>query len=278
MPDSSPPSGHDEALRSARQQQVGRAPLSRLRHLVEYAGYYSAWLVFGVVSLLWSLPAALLRLLLPPRLGASFGQYAIMAGFRPFVAYMEAVGIVRCDLSALDALRAEGALVIAPNHPTLLDAVLIISRLPRVVCIVKAPIWDNPFLGGGARLGGYLRNDAGLQLTKRAACAVKAGVPLLIFPEGTRTLQPPIDAFKGGFALIAAQSRAPIQTVFIECSAPFLGKGWPWYRKPVFPVVYRARLGRRFEVTGDLRRFVGELEGYYRDQLGGVATGSRVEP
>lgn len=241
---------------------------SWLRSAYEYAVYYGGWLLFGVISLLWSLPALVLRLLLPHRLGARLGQWAIMTGFRPFVAYLEAVGIVRCDLAALDVLREARSLVIAPNHPSLLDAVLVISRLPRVVCIVKAPIWDNPFLGGGARLGGYLRNDAGLQLTRRAAHAVAQGVPLLIFPEGTRTRAAPVDPFKGGFALIASRARAPIQTVFIECSSPFLGKDWPWYRKPVFPVVFRARLGRRFELSGEVRSFVAELEAYYRHELG----------
>ncbi|MGA2548956.1 MAG: lysophospholipid acyltransferase family protein [Burkholderiaceae bacterium] len=282
MPDSSaqPPREDSSAsvpLRSKRsfarpfvkQIDPPRGLLAAPRCLYEYAAYYCAWLLFGAGSLLWSLPAALLGRLLPSRIGSSLGQYVIMAGFRPFVGFMKATGIIECDFRALDILRADRSLVIAPNHPSLLDAVLVISRLPRVVCIVKAPIWDNPFLGGGARLGGYLRNDAGLRLTKRAARAVSEGVPLLIFPEGTRTRDLPVDPFKGGFALIAQRAQAPIQTVFIECSSPFLSKSWPWYKKPAFPVVYRARLGRRFVVGADVRSFVTELQDYYREELGG---------
>src|ERR1700692_440275 len=50
----------------------------------------------------------------------------------------------------------------------IMSAVRIISRLPRVVCITKASIWDNPFLGGGARLAAYIRNDVKLKLIKLA--------------------------------------------------------------------------------------------------------------
>jgi 1-acyl-sn-glycerol-3-phosphate acyltransferase len=87
------------------------------------------------------------------------------------------------DFSALDALRGEAPLVIAPNHPTMLDAILLISRLPRVVCITKASLWDNAFLGGGIRLAGYVRNDLPLPMIRRAAAAVAAGSHLLIFPR-----------------------------------------------------------------------------------------------
>jgi 1-acyl-sn-glycerol-3-phosphate acyltransferase len=254
--------------REAAETEISCAPAVVGPRLVyEYAVYYLGWALFGGVALLWGLPALILSRVLPRKRATTLGQVMIRTGFRSFVALMERTGVLRCDLGALDCLGSAQGLVIAANHPTLLDAVLAISRLPRVVCIVKAPIWDNPFLGGGARLAGYLRNDDGLLLTKRAVRAVTEGVPLLIFPEGTRTGEPPVAPFKGGFALIAAQARAPIQTVFIECSAPFLGKDWHWMRKPVFPVIYRARLGRRFEVPEDRRNFVAELEAYYRAQL-----------
>ena len=73
--------------------------------------------------------------------------------------------------------------------------------------------------------------------------AVRAGNQLLVFPEGTRTRQHRRYGFKGGFALIAKSAGVPVQTVFIETNSRFLGKGWPLFRKPVFPLVYRVRLG-----------------------------------
>lgn len=82
-----------------------------------------------------------------------------------------------------------------------------------------------------------------------------------------RTSRKPVDPFKGGFALIAKTTGVPVQTVFIETDSPFLGKGGPILKKPAFPLSYRARLGRRFEVDGQVKTFVAEMEGYFRDTL-----------
>ena len=55
---------------------------------------------------------------------------------------------------------------------------------------------------------------------------MRAGDNLLIFPEGTRTVQTPVNPFKMGFALMATLADAPIQTVFVEMSYLYLGKRW----------------------------------------------------
>jgi 1-acyl-sn-glycerol-3-phosphate acyltransferase len=231
--------------------------------------FYGVLAAFGLGCLLWSLPAAVLHFLLPRHSGTRLGQFAIMAGFRCFVALMKSGGIIKCDLAALDALRCDTSIVIAPNHPSMLDAVLVISRLPRVVCIMKARIWDNLFLGGGARLASYIRNDTPMDMVRQAVEEVRAGNPLLIFPEGTRTVQLPLNRFKGGFALIAKLSGAPVQTVFIETNSPYLCKGWSVFRKPPrFPLTYSVRLGRRFEPQDDVAAFVAELEQYYAREMG----------
>lgn len=238
-----------------------------LRAVYEYLAFYTLLFTFGVICLFWSLPATVLYPLLPRRIGAPLGQFMIMAGFRYFVTLLTLSGIIKCDLRALDALRRESSLVIVSNHPSLLDAVLIISRLPRVVCIMKAKIWDNTFLGGGARLAGYIRNDTPVDMIKLAVRQVRTGSQLLVFPEGTRTLQAPVNAFKGGFAVIAKKAGAPVQTVFLESNSPFLGKGWPFFKKPDFPLVYRARLGPRVEVGDDTAAFVAALETHYRQEF-----------
>ena len=233
------------------------------------AAFYAVLAAFGMVFLGWNLPATLCHWLLPRDRSERFGQVMIMRGFRGLLGLMRIAGLAQFDLSALDALRDEPGLVIAPNHPTLLDALLVTSRLPRVVCITKASLWDNPALGAGARLAGYIRNDAPLQLIRRAATAVRGGSQLLIFPEGTRTSMSPVGSFKAGFALMAHHARAPVQTVLIEASSPYGRKGWHMLRRPSFPLRYRARLGRRFVVDGRGEAFAAELEAYFRVELGG---------
>ena len=256
----------------------GNGMLARIGLLYEYCVLYGGLALFGLICLTWSFIATILYPLLPRRIGAPLGQVAIKTGFGWFLAALSASRIVTLDLSALDALRNERALVIAPNHPSLLDVVLVASRLPHVTCIMKAEIWDNVFLGGGARLAGYIRNDSPSRMIRGAAATVRAGTPLLIFPEGTRTRQQPVSGFRGGFALIAKAAGAPVQTVFIETNSPFLGKGWSLFRKPAFPLVYRVRLGRRFQVEESVRDFVPQLESYYRQSLSSGAVAPSDSP
>ncbi len=235
-----------------------------LKRLYEYFVLYTGLLLFALISLTWSLIASLLGPILPHRIGEPLGRFAIMAGFRFYLETLRLTGIVKLDLSALDVLRNERSLIIAPNHPSMIDVVLIASRLPNLVCIMKASIWDNLLLGGGARLAGYIRNDAPVNMVRLAAHAVSKGTPLLIFPEGTRTVIAPVNDFKAGYGLIAKKAGAPIQTVFIDTNSRFLGKGWPLFKLPEFPLVYRIELGERFEPQDDVKSLISGMEKYYR--------------
>src|SRR6266850_415605 len=248
-----------------------RSPLRYLarpaRLAYEYFVLYFGYLYFGSGCAVVSLVSTVLHPLLPARFGVPLGRWITGVHFRGFLALLRASGLVRIDLASLDQLRGERSIIIAPNHPCLLDAVFIISRLPQTACIMKAKIWDSLFLGGGARLSGYIRNDAPINLVRQSVDELHAGHQLLIFPEGTRTRQPPINAFKGGFALMAKKSGAAVQTVFMETNSAFLCKGWPPLRKPDFPLFYRARLGLRFTAESDVKAFVAKLENYYRQEL-----------
>lgn len=261
--------------RAARRSPAGRLepaqpgwPLRSARLAYEYFVFYLGYLYFGIGCALGSLASAALHPLLPDRFGTRFGRWLTGVHFRGFLALLVASGLVRIDLTALDSLRGERSIILAPNHPSLLDAVLIISRLPQTACIMKAQIWDSVFLGGGARLSRYIRNDSPVNLVRMSTMELRSGHQLLVFPEGTRTRTPPINAFKGGFALMAKKSGAQVQTLFIDTNSTFLNKGWPLLKKPVFPLTYAARLGKRFRVTGDVRVFVAELEMYYQRELG----------
>lgn len=267
---------------SLSRRQHGNLLMSSLRRVYEYCVFYGGFTLFGLASLIWSFIAGLLYPILPRRIGKPLGQWMIMGGFRWFLAMLKLSGIVHLDLKALDVLRDERSLIIAPNHPSLLDVVLVVSRLPRVTCIMKAEIWGNVFLGGGARLAGYICNESPSDMVKVAAKVLTEGDQLLVFPEGTRTVTPPINNFKGGSVLMAKKAGAPVQTVFIETDSPFLSKHWPLFKKPPFPLVYRARLGRRFEASADAKCFMLELEAYYRQELEREAapptTASAVSP
>ncbi len=172
------------------------------------------------------------------------------------------------DASALDALRDEpGGLIVAANHPTMLDALLVVARLPRGVCVMKAELLRNPFLSRGARLAQYIRNDVGRGMVRDAVQTLREGNQLVLFPEGTRTVAAPINPFKPGITLISHLARVPIQTVVIESFSPYLTKGWPLLKAPPMPVRIRLRLGRRFPAEADHRAQLRRLERYFAEEL-----------
>ena len=71
----------------------------------------------------------------------------------------------------------------------------------------------------------------------------------------------------GRITLLAHMAQVPIQTVFIETPSPYLGKGWPIWRPPEFPVVFRVRLGRRFAPEADHHGMLRRLETYFATEL-----------
>jgi 1-acyl-sn-glycerol-3-phosphate acyltransferase len=233
-----------------------------------YLVVYSGLLVFGLMCLIWSGVAALLGYLLPEERGKVVGRWITSWGFRCYLWLSTLTGAIRFDLGALDALRGAGPLIIAPNHPSLLDAVMVLSRLPDVACVMKANLIDNPIYGASARLSGYIRNDDFIGAATQAVENLKAGSQLLLFPEGTRTTRRPINRLKGGAALVSKRSGVPIQTVLIETTSPFLSKGWPLHRIPPLPICFRVRLGRRFMPRDNLRETIAELEAYLASELG----------
>ena len=240
-----------------------RVLLNAYDYLVLYLGL--AWL--GILCLAWTPIAWILYPLLPERRGRTLGRYVSMAGFRLYLASLSASRRCSFDLGALDVLRGEPALILAPNHPSLLDAVMIISRLPNVACVLKAQLMNNVFLGAGARLARYIRNEPVRRMVHLATRDLNSGSHLLLFPEGTRTTSSPVNPLKGSIALIAHQAQVPVQTILIETDSAYLSKGWSLFRKPSMPIHYRVRLGRRFDPPRHTRRFMAELEHYFMHEL-----------
>lgn len=242
----------------------------RWRHQAyEYGALWFGLGLLGTICLFLSLWALPLHYALPRHRAAPLGRRVITAGCRFYLGALGLIGAYRFDLRALDALRGEAPLLIAPNHPGLLDALLIASRLPTVGCVMKADIVDNVFLGASARLAGYLRNDAPLSMIKQAISELRSGSHLLLFPEGTRTTRWPVNACTPAVALIAGRARVPIQTVFIETDSAYLSKGWPLWRRPTLPITCRIRLGRRFEPGPPADELTRDIEQYFIAELGG---------
>jgi 1-acyl-sn-glycerol-3-phosphate acyltransferase len=241
-----------------------------LRLLYEYFALYSSLTLLGLICLTWSLFALPLYFILPRRLGTKVGRAGITYGFRLYAWSLSVTRTYDLDLRAIDALRGGPPLILAPNHPALIDALLILTRHPNLVCVMKSQLMNNVFLGSGSRLARYVRNDSSRQMVKESVAHLKDGGVLLLFPEGTRTTHQPINALAGSVGLIAKHARVPVQTLLIETDSPFLSKGWPLFKRPRLPIVYRVRLGKRFEPPTDVTAFTAQLDRYYRDALEGA--------
>ena len=241
--------------------------LRPLKTLHEYFALFTSLTLLGIVCLTWSVFAMPLCFILPRKLGAGLGRRGIMAAFRLYAWSLSAMGAYRLDMTAVDSLRGGPPVILAPNHPCLIDALLILTRHPNVVCVMKAELMKNVFLGSGARLARYVRNESSRQMVKESVTHLSEGAVLLLFPEGTRTTRTPINPLVASVALIAKHANVPVQTLIIETDSPYLSKGWPLFKRPSLPITYRVRLGRRFAPPQDVAAFTAELDAYYHREL-----------
>jgi 1-acyl-sn-glycerol-3-phosphate acyltransferase len=111
--------------------------------------------------------------------------------------------------------------------------VLLMSAMKRAQCIVKAEIWDNPFMRGVVTAASYIRNDGDAEkLMEDCAAELQAGNNLIIFPEGSRTVPGVPIKLQRGVANIAIRAKAPIRVITIDCVPASLMKGQKWYEIP----------------------------------------------
>jgi 1-acyl-sn-glycerol-3-phosphate acyltransferase len=242
--------------------------LSLIRRLYQTVLFYVLLLHLGAMSLTWNLVCVGLYPFLTRKQGVVVGRAAISSVYRGFWTFAQWLGLMRVDFTALDALSQDGGLIVAANHPSMLDALLVVARVPRGICIMRASLMRNPFLGAGARLARYIRNDPPRGMIRGCVSNLKDGGQLVLFPEGTRTIRTPTNPFRPGVTLIALMAQVPIQTVIIQTQSAYLSKGWPIWRPPEFPIVISARLGQRFFPETDHQGLLKRIERHFADELG----------
>jgi 1-acyl-sn-glycerol-3-phosphate acyltransferase len=239
-----------------------------LKIAYEYFALYSSLSLLAIICLAWSVFALPLYYLLPRELGTRIGRCGITRGFSIYVWSLSVTRTYHLDLRAIDALRGSPSMILAPNPPALIDALLILTRHPNVVCVMKAELMRNVFLGAGSRLARYVPNESSRQMVKESVAHLqRPGALLLLFPEGTRTREFPINPLVASVGLIAKHAHVPVQTLIIETDSPYLSKGWPLFKRPRLPIVYKVRLGERFDPPQDVAAFTSELDAYYRREL-----------
>lgn len=236
-----------------------------------YAKQFASLLLFVVGGFFLALSVPALRKIWGAERAPERTQRLIQALFRFYIRWNTRLGLLDFDASELDDLRDARGLIIASNHPGLLDAVFMIPHVPNAVCIMRGSLMRHPSLGATARLAGYITNDRGSELIRGCVRKLNEGRNLLIFPEGTRTRfgADGVNSFQSGFALAAVKSGAAVQTVFIEMSGRFLRKECGLLAAAKVPLVMRMRLGGRFNPgPGEsAKEFSKRLEDYFRSKV-----------
>jgi 1-acyl-sn-glycerol-3-phosphate acyltransferase len=236
-----------------------------------HTSYEYLAMVFGLGALsllcLLGIPAAVPLLLLPTNIRIPLGRRVISSTMASYLWILKTFCGVKIEDSALQSISSDYPLIVIANHPSLLDAVILLAQLPQASCVMKASLRWNLLFGPMARLSGYISNEDPKHMIMHACKELKAGSHIVIFPEGTRTITQPINEFGQTCALIATRSNTQVQTVFIEFSTLYLGKNWPIWRKPTLPLRINLRLGHKFDVDKDRFAFTETLESYYREQL-----------
>lgn len=222
-----------------------------MKRAYEYLATYGLLAILAVMILGWTVLALILLSPLPQRWRRATARHTMMMGFRLFSVALTAAGAYELDLRAIDTLRDGPPLILAPNHPTSIDAILFLARHPDLACILKPELMGNFFLGAGARLAGFIRSEPPRRMIREAVAELERGGLVLLFPEGTRTTRAPLNALTGSAGVIARRARVPIQVAVIETDSPYLGKSWPIFKVPRLPIRFRVRLGRRLEPADD---------------------------
>lgn len=134
--------------------------------------------------------------------------------------------------------------VLVANHVGYFDPMVLLSLLPAMP-IAKRELGDWPVLGRSlAPLGVTLvrRGDPydGARALRRAMAALQAGVPVLVFPEGTTSHGDSVLPLRRGIFGIASRLGVPVVPVVLR----YEGAGAAWVGSDWFLPHYARSLGR----------------------------------
>jgi 1-acyl-sn-glycerol-3-phosphate acyltransferase len=137
---------------------------------------------------------------------------------------------VRVHARGLERLDPDETYVFVSNHQSIYDIPILFAWLPfEVRIIAKESLGRFPFLGWHLRRTGHLlvdRRDPDRQaILAQWKALVASGLSLLVFPEGTRSVDGRVGRFRAGSFLLALEAGLPIVPVSISGSRHVMGKG-----------------------------------------------------
>ena len=141
-----------------------------------------------------------------------------------------AVSCIKITVKGFSRIDPAGHYIYMSNHQSNFDIPALISCLPvHFRWIAKAELFKIPVFGCAMKRAGHISIDrsnrkSAFKSLKNAASIIRNGVSVLIFPEGTRSLDGNIGQFKNGGFVLAVDSGIPVVPVIIHGTWPVMPK------------------------------------------------------
>ncbi|OGW85310.1 MAG: hypothetical protein A3C35_04945 [Omnitrophica bacterium RIFCSPHIGHO2_02_FULL_46_11] len=138
--------------------------------------------------------------------------------------------LMRVHFEGREHLKPGTTYVLVANHQSIADIIAVLHlRLPFKF-IAKSDLFWIPFFGWALSLAGYIpltRGDqkSGRETIQKAMGYLKRGVSVLLFPEGTRSRNGEIHAFKVGAFKLATELGLPVVPLVIQGTRDLIPKG-----------------------------------------------------
>lgn len=139
-------------------------------------------------------------------------------------------GFFRLDVRGLEHIPARGGALIAGNHPSVLDGILLLLLVERPVrFLVAEDMYNHRFLRPLFRLMGaipvYRTRESNSDALHAAVDALEGGQVIGIFPEGTTAYEGTMPQVRRGVALLALKTGVPVVPLSIRGTAESFPSG-----------------------------------------------------
>jgi len=136
---------------------------------------------------------------------------------------------VHVHVHGFEHLDRSRSYVFAANHQSIYDIPILFAALPfQLRIIAKQSLGRIPFLGWHLQRAGHLlvdRQRPGASVLKKMSRLVSERHSLIVFPEGTRSVDGQVGAFKAGSFVLAVGAAIPIVPISIAGSSHVMRKG-----------------------------------------------------
>ena len=139
---------------------------------------------------------------------------------------------IKVEVTGRENIPAGEACIYLSNHVSNLDPPVLLPMLPgRSSVLLKKELMRIPILGTAMRMAKFVpvergsRPETAAASVAAAADALRSGLNILIFPEGTRSKDGRLAKFKKGPFYLAADTGAPIIPVVITGTERMMRKG-----------------------------------------------------